>query len=356
MPLISTAMDDSKAKSIKCKQEGCSASTNGKCLEGLNPEVCPHCSIIENSIINDNYLQDINEDKITPEKVFFHNVHLGEALELSETNSITNSKLTRLIVLAGLYDTGKTTMLASIYDLFQCQCNYSGYIFAGSKTLIGFERRCHHARIKSERDIPDTERTKNSDSIVFLHLKVNNNKNTSTDLLFTDISGEKFEDLNNSKIECEKFELAKRADHFALFIDSDQLSDLTNRNIAKIRSIGILRSLIETEMLGVNTYIEVIFSRWDLLMSKSCLNIHIEFVENIKIEIIRKFANTHSNITFFNLASRPVNSNKFKFGYGISEIFTQWVEKSPYISDIRNNSLTNITNSSKREFSKFRYV
>jgi len=348
-------MAETKAKSIKCKQAGCSASTDGKCLEGLSPDACPHCSIIEDDISEDIVVPDIVEAIITPDKEIFHNVHRGEALELSETSSITNSSLTRLIILAGLSEAGKTTMLASIFDLFQCNSNFCGYIFAGSKTLIGFERRCHHARIKSEREIPVTERTKSSDSKVFLHLKVKSKEKIPTDLLFTDISGEIFKELNNSAIESKNFELAKRADHFALFIDSDQLSNLTNRNIAKTRSIGILRSLIETGMLGVNTYIEVIFSRWDLLQGKSDVELHLKFVESIKEKIIKKFANTHKNIAFFNLASRPTNLTNFYFGYGVVDIFTDWVEKSPFITDIKTDTSIEVKNLSTREFSRFTY-
>lgn len=347
-------MAETKVKSIKCKQEGCSASTDGKCLEGLSLDACPHCTIIEDDIIDAIDEPVVIEAKITTDKEIFHDVHLGEALELRETSTITNSSLTRLILLVGLSDAGKTTMLASIFDLFQCQSNFSGYSFAGSKTLLGFERRCHHARIKSERDIPVTERTKSTDSRVFLHLKVNNKENVSTNLLFSDISGEIFKELNNSTIESKKFELAKRADHFALFIDSDQLSDLTNRNIAKTRSIGILRSLIETNMLGENTYIEVIFSRWDLLNSKSDVEIHTKFVDSIKEEISKKFAKTHSNIAFYNLASRPVNI--FSFGYGISEIFTDWVEKTPFICYKKEDCSIKHTNFTVREFSRYTYM
>jgi hypothetical protein len=351
MSLNSIKMAETKAKSIKCKQEGCTASNDGKCLEGLSLNSCPHCTIVEENFIDEIIVSDVIEAATTSDKEIFHNVHLGEALELCETNCITNSSLTRLILLVGLSDAGKTTMLASIFDLFQRQSNFCGYSFAGSKTLIGFERRCHHARIKSERDIPVTERTKSSDSRVFLHLKVNNKDNVSTNLLFTDISGEIFKELNNSTIESKKFELAKRADHFALFIDSDQLSDLTNRNIAKTRSIGILRSLIETNMLGENTYIEIIFSRWDLLNCKSDVEIHTKFVDGIKEEIIKKFAKTHNNIAFFNLASRPIKL--FKFGHGISEIFTDWVEKTPFTFNKKEYSSIKAENFSVREFSRY---
>lgn len=319
-------MTESNVKSVKCKQEGCTAAIDGKCLEGLTLDSCPHCTIVEDDITYEIVESDVVEnDAITDEEIF-HEVHLGEALEIGETNIITNSSKTRLILLVGLSDAGKTTMLASIFDLFQSQSNFSGYSFAGSKTLIGFERRCHHARIKSERDIPETERTKSSDSRVFLHLKVNK-ENTSTNLLFTDISGEIFKELNNSTIESKNFELAKRADHFALFIDSDQLSDFVKRNVAKTRSIGILSSLIEANMLGVHTFIEVIFSRWDLLNSKTNIETHTKFVNSLKDEIIRKFSSTHCNIAFYNLASRP--ESMFPFGYGIAEIFCDWVEKTP---------------------------
>lgn len=343
-------------KIIKCKQAGCTASTDGKCLEGLELEVCPHCSIVEDEIIEEIILTDTEENNKIPEKESFYNVHIGEALKLNETNKITSSSLTRLILLAGLIDAGKTTMLASIFDLFQCQNNLSGYTFAGSQTLIGFERRCHDARIKSEREIPVTERTKRSDSNVFLHLKVQSRNEIITNLLFTDLSGEIFIALSDSTEECRKFELAKRADHFALFIDADQLSNLEQRNIVKARSIGILSSLIETKMLNKNTHIEIIFSKWDMLIEKQQVEIHLEFVEGLKVEINKKISSTHPNLEFYKLASRPVDQNKFEFGYGISEIFTMWVENSQFKCSSRTDNTFQKTNKIIREFSKFKFA
>ena len=348
-------MAEIERKTIKCTQEGCTVSDDGKCLEGLDPESCTHCTIVEGDSIADTTITNDDEGIANPEEEAFHNVHQGEALKLDETTYITNSSLTRLILLAGLSEAGKTTMLASLFDLFQSSSKYARYIFSGSKTLIGFERRCHHARINSKRIAPTTERTKRSDSRVFLHLQVKDGDNSPTDLLFTDISGEIFKELSNSAQECEKFELAKRADHFALFIDSFQLSDPTLRNVAKTRSISILRRLIEAKMLDENTFIDIIFSKWDLLEGKPDKANHQIFVDELKEEIKSRFSNTHKEIAFFELASRPKDPDILEFGYGIENIFTDWVQKSRFVFDNRSERIIKNPNRSTREFSKYEF-
>jgi len=337
---------------IRCTQEGCTAPIDGKCLEGLELEACSHCTITDDDLVNTDIESEISEEDSVSEITQFYNVHSGDALELNETVQVTSSSLTRLILLAGLSEAGKTTMLACLFELFQSQSLYSHYTFAGSRTLIGFEKRCHLSRTKSGRNSPTTERTVRLPP-KFLHLKVKYQEEF-TDLLFTDISGELFKDLSNSTMECKKFEIAKRADHFVLFIDSDHLSNLTLRQAAKTRSIDILRGLIESQMLNPEAYIDVVFSKWDLLLSKTKRENHELFVSDIKKEILKKFETTHKNITFYNIASRPIDTQSLEFGYGIANLFPNWVEKTPFLYDNKMECDLN-KYFYNREFSKYKY-
>lgn len=347
-------MADSKVKKITCNQEGCKASTDGVCLEGLALESCPHCSIVVEDKTDINIVKINDENVNESSKPILHDVHTGEELSLEETMKVTCSSLTRLIILAGLPNVGKTTLLASLFDLYQKRDSLAGYIFAGSKTLIGFEKRCHDSRITSERATEETLRT-NIAPPLFLHLKVKKD-GVARDLLFTDISGELFKTLSDSTTECKKFELAKRADHFVLFIDSDHISELNKRQVSKTRSIEILRSLSETQMLNIDTYIHVVFSRWDLLKDKDETESHEQFVEKVKEEIINKFSNTHKNISFSTIACRPKNTEIYQFGYGIEELFRVWVEKSPFIYKMNNSKNVAKSITINREFSKFQYL
>jgi hypothetical protein len=262
--------------------------------------------------------------------------------------------LSNFVILAGDANAGKTTLLSSLYINFQREPSSFGYVFSGSRTLIGFEKLSFWSLISSNRKSADTERTKLSASEI-LHIQVANESDIwkTKDLLFYDISGERYKQLGNSITECRKFTLIERADHFVLFFDSNLLSDMRMRNDAKIIGINILRSLSDSGMLNPKTYIEVVFSKWDLLLlEKNNVELHKKFIEGIKNEVITRFSATHGNINFYEIASRPKGSSTLEFCYGVDKLFSQWVEES---SQIIPGYLTlkgeNVHTT--REFSKF---
>lgn len=350
-------MSEINYNKISCTQKGCTVSSDGKCLEGLEIEECPHCTIEKeiNENVIDQDLQEVEKDVNDINKITYEYVNTGEALEISETNSITCSSLTRLIILAGPAETGKTTLLASLFQLFQSQISFAKYIFAASKTLIGFEKICHESRIASEGEIPNTARTIPNKKR-FLHLKVckEDSINKQIDLLFTDISGEYFDLLINSTDECKNFDLAKRADHLTIFIDAGHLSRINLRQNAKTKAVNLLRSLQEANMLKPNIYIEIVFSKWDLLMNEEDSADHIKFVKGVIKEIKNKFSSIYQNIKFLELASRPLKVENVPFGYGIDQVFPEWVEKSPFIEkNMIDFKKFKTTLSSNREFSKY---
>jgi hypothetical protein len=314
---------------LECKQPSCTVAVDGKCLEGLEVKNCPHCTIIEeNAEVNEIILSPSEPSTIETKIKTFKEIYSGESLDVNETSIITAASLTHLIILAGLPDYGKTTLLACLFDLFQKNTSFATYMFSGSKTLIGFEKICHHSRVPSDRSIPVTSRTTNIEPR-FLHLGLKDDS-SKIELLFTDISGEFFRDyLSISFDECRKFELMIRADHFVLLIDSDLLSNIDTRQTAKVSSIEILRRLIDSEMLNPDTYVQILFSKWDLLLQKKDKESHIKFVDSTILEIERKFKKYINNLSFHKVASRPVHPNEIQQGYGFENLCKIWASKSP---------------------------
>ena len=88
------------------------------------------------------------EEKKQTDLTQFVQLHEGDDLTISKASKITRSCVTRFITLAGAAESGKTTLLASIYECFQ-KGGFADYYFAGSLTLPGYEKRCHLSRIES---------------------------------------------------------------------------------------------------------------------------------------------------------------------------------------------------------------
>jgi len=189
----------------------------------------------------------------------------GGAFDLLSASVVTCANSTQVIVLAGGIGSGKTTLLASIYEKFQ-KSPFAGYIFAGSLTLPAFERRCHLARIASERSQPDTERTKGmEDTLLHLRVRKQDLSYPSQDLLFTDLGGERFRLARDSTEECRRLEILLRADHFVLLMDGEKLAQVEDRLQARASSRSLLRSCLDAQMLGAHSYVDVLFTKWDLV-------------------------------------------------------------------------------------------
>jgi hypothetical protein len=140
-----------------------------------------------------------------------------------------------------------------------------------------------------------------------------------------------------------------------LFLDADMLSDLQERQKTKLNAISILRGLIEVNSLTPDTFIQVVFSRWDLLEAKAEAKDHKAFVDGVKAEIKNRFPEQSWDIRFFEVASRPGDGSSLEFGHGIGPLLEIWSEESAFIM---NTTIvdSNMGNSVKgnRQFSKFR--
>jgi hypothetical protein len=306
----------------KCRQEACPVEKTGKCLEGFEKlEECPH-------FITPPELEEIKEiAKVEvaelPKEIEFLD---GDGFSPETATSITGAAVTRLIILAGAAESGKTTLLASLYGCFQ-EGPFAGYLFAGSQTLMGFERRCHLSRITSGREKPDTERTKPGSEKNLLHLRVRieDLSRPAQNLLLSDISGETFRLAKDSTDEVLKLEMLKRADYFVLLLDGDKLSQQKTRQETFIDGVSLLRSCLDAKILGKNSFVNVLFTKWDLIEDNSDKAKILQFIDHVETEMEERFKSRVGQLRFFRIAARP-QKPLLEFGYGLKEIFPSWVE------------------------------
>ena len=124
----------------------------------------------------------------------------GTALSSNEADAITRRSPVQLVVFAGAEGSGKTTVLASIYERLS-QGPFAGFQFAGSHSLLGFEEICHLNRLASGGVQPDTQRTVPTEDAAYYHLVL---KGVDTGarrrhLLMSAVSGELFRLARNSR-------------------------------------------------------------------------------------------------------------------------------------------------------------
>lgn len=308
-----------------CQQQSCTVALDGRCLEGLDLKQCPYFLQHEQTTSGDISLQG------TAVAVYVPSTRIalpdGVALDLETAKVITQASVTRVIIVAGPPDSGKTTLLTSLYECFQSG-PFCDYLFVGSRTLPGFERRCHLARIASERAKADTERTRPGQGYQLLHLRVRVQDlgKPPQDLLFSDLSGETFRLAKDSTAECQSLPLLRRADHFVLLLDADRLARVEYRAETASDGESLLRSCLDAQMLGKFSLVDVLFTKWDLLRNRVDEGPTEAYIASLETRIQNRFASRVGRLRFFRVAVRPVGGSGLPFAYGLSDVFPAWVE------------------------------
>lgn len=343
-----------------CRQSGCMVAKDQKCLEGFEPPAdCPHFVPASESSDQPADAEEapLTEPSIPVEQAIVYgtkDLYSGREFDYTSALRITKSSLTRVVVLVGGAKSGKTTLLVSLYEWF-LQKPLAGYMFAGSDCLCAFDERCHLSRIESQREDEDTERTKSMSTETMLHLKVRDLhlERPSQDILLSDINGEIFDRSLNSAADIEEVEILKRADHLALLIDGEKLAAIHSRNQAVMNADLMLRGIIEAKMAGINTYVQVVFTKDDLLTASTAEDDTEEFIQFNEQEFNRKYKDAFGRLEFFRIAARP--DGETDTARGLSAIFKVWVEDTPFYQRHGRIRLGNILRAlnSKRSFDTY---
>ena len=258
-----------------------------------------------------------------PESTFV-NLPSGYGLDFDEAKLLTASKPTQVIVVAGPPGSGKTTLVTSLYEMFQWK-KFADHLFEASETLPGFEQRCFLSRMASERSVPDTARTPLGNA-KYLHLRVCSDADLGkkVDLLLTDVSGESFRQACDHSEECVQLTFLKRADHLVLLIDGEKLAGRKTRWSASQTVSSLLQAFLDNHMLSVRTQVWVLFSKWDFVVSSPERVALENNARDIKREFASLFAHRVHRLHFATIASRP-RRGALTFAHGLEEIFAAWL-------------------------------
>lgn len=252
----------------------------------------------------------------------------GKELKEADAVALAERRPAQLIVLAGPTDSGKTTLVTTLYELFQWR-EVEGYAFAGSDTLPAFEERCFLSRRASGRRIPHTQRTPyQGPDPSYLHLRVRGTGGLRwfRDLLFTDVSGEMFEHARDSTDECKELTFLKRANHLLLLLDSAKGIDPLRRWAMIEDGRSLLRSMVDSGMLGKHCAVNIVWARFDYFAAAEADEEHRLFRTQVERELRDLFVDHVSSLNFSEVAARPLQKSSLGFGYGVSALLKQWVE------------------------------
>jgi hypothetical protein len=167
-----------------------------------------------------------------------------------------------VVVLAGGVASGKTTLIASLYERF-AHGPIAGRRFAGSQTLPGFEARAQGLRplLGAAQSMPHTHRN----AVPWLHVRVALASEQPQDLLLGDFDGEVFDRVIEGKDAPDSVPALRRADHVAVVLDGQALVEASRRSHARQRSVDLIEVLAQERVLAASSVLSLVVTKLDLL-------------------------------------------------------------------------------------------
>lgn len=252
----------------------------------------------------------------------------GGEMNVTSADAFLRTRRARVVALVGGNDVGKTTLLASLYEMAGSD-RLKDFAFAGCETLRGFEERCHLSRAASNRLEPDTQRTRRATGLRFLHLRLLKQERL-LDLLFAERAGEDYVDMLDSPTAMDMPELS-RADSIALLVDGADLSQPSRRQLQLTRIRRIWMMLQQNQVVPRRDLsIQIVLTKLDLLQKSNDKAAGLAAFERLFGEIRDHQANDKLSVTRHHIAARPEKSSNVERWTGLEELLRAWLpEGSP---------------------------
>lgn len=221
-----------------------------------------------------------------------HTLAPGQALNEKELYQLSSRKKTKIIYVLGPVGSGKTTFEAMLYAYFLKNID-DEILFSGSETLVGFEERLNYLRTRSGSSDPKMARTSKDERRCFLHFNLLDIKtNSHHNIVFSDISGETFENCNTNRSSMEQdLQYLGMAKNIVLFIDGKALLDNSTRQSCVMKIKCFLKTFKSSIFYNKNCCIDIIISKNDLIYddTREHPNEYIDNLENMFQEFREDF-------------------------------------------------------------------
>lgn len=197
----------------------------------------------------------------------------GELLDASWYYEFKSRQDTDIIYVLGDSDSGKTTFEAVIYGLLHDQVD-DNLLFAGSKTLMGFETRRRYIVSGDEDPIYHIkmERTRRDGSNrIFLHLDLYSLQNDGRKtILLPDVPGEDYVSCSQKKEQIsERLPLIEYASHIVLLLDAEKLVEAKEKDGVFMRACYFLQMLRAANRYRKDAIVDIVVSKADILAKAS---------------------------------------------------------------------------------------
>jgi Double-GTPase 2 len=187
----------------------------------------------------------------------------SDAMTLEHARALSGRRGARLVLVMGESATGKTSLLAALWQRMLESGQLAGHNLAGSRTALGFERRAHWQRLDSGQDRARTPPSAPAEAL--LHLRMRRPDGTLVELLISDLAGEQFERVREGRPLLAELPWAARADRAVVLVDGAALAVPGESEIAVTRAERLVLALQTSGAVRETARIALVLTKSDAL-------------------------------------------------------------------------------------------
>lgn len=309
----------------ECPNPACKVHETGRCLEGLPLD---ECLTLQRAVTAELLSQP--EHRPAKEELETEDLNANGSyvtmddsfpLSLSRAGRLLKRSQMKLISIIGRHDSGKTSLVAGIYDLFQ-KGPIGNVSFVDSETLHGFEQRCHDSRTSSRREEAHMERTLRG-GVTFFHLDVKQGL-ARRSILIGDRSGEEYYEILEEIQNAKSFVEIQRSSCVTLLVDSARLEADGPRHKTISETRMIAQALKETGAVSESADIVVVLTKEDFVSKSSKKARILSDFEQIVNHVRDQFKSRGNIVSSVIVAASPKLDGSKK-GFGLDILLNKWL-------------------------------
>jgi energy-coupling factor transporter ATP-binding protein EcfA2 len=305
---------------IICANRECRVAETGRCVEGFELSACPHYGREA-----DPAEPAVEEEAPADDGAGLH-LPGADTLTPEVASGVLRRSDARVIAVIGPKGAGKTSLVASLYDLFQ-EGDVGGAEYARSDTLHAFELACHDARMASRRSEPDMERTPHGE-VRFYHLDLAGGPaGGSLSFLLGDRAGEEYRAAADDAGELDPFPEIVRADTVTVLVDGQRLQDSGARHNLRSEVMMILQALQDGGVLGTGQQLLLVLTKLDAVQASPHRDRAQADFEALRAQVERVFGDSFGRVETCQVAASPKTA-AVQRGLGVAEVLASWAVPS----------------------------
>ena len=318
---------DALSEPVTCGNQTCKVASTGKCVEGLELDACSFYGKIADPAESKASATDHTEDGIK--------LAAGTILPIATADLNSLETTSRVLAIIGPKDSGKSSLIASLYDLFQ-EGDIKGIGFARSAVLPGLEELCHDARAASRRAVPHFERTPHGE-VRFYHLEVIDPATVEPariGLFLGDRAGEEYRSACDDPTLALSFPEIRRADCLTILVDGERLLHTGDRHNLQSQISLIIQAIIESDAMPFNLPLALVLTKLDVVrQSDKAAKAEADFASFSK-QLSELYGDRFTNIAEFRVAASP-KTTQLERGTGIQDLLRFWLDATPDVAQVK---------------------